>query len=82
VLVGIGADPGFTPNPHQQALVVGPFGNTYEEDAVSPEEDMRGLQDKDVYNQGNIKWIKSHEQHNIHSSLIILIYFMHLSDLP
>jgi hypothetical protein len=43
---------------HQQALNIGPFGNTYEADAVSPEVAMGGLQDIDVYNQGEIKWIQ------------------------
>jgi hypothetical protein len=42
---------------HQQALATGPFGNTCEVDAVSPKAAMRGLQDSDVYNQGNIKCI-------------------------
>jgi hypothetical protein len=55
--VGIREDPGFTRRAHQQALAIGPFGNTCEADAVSPEAAMRGLQDRDVYNQGNIKWI-------------------------
>jgi hypothetical protein len=55
--VGTGADPRFTPRVHQQALATGPFGNTCEADAVSPEAAMRGLQDRDVYNQGNIKWV-------------------------
>jgi hypothetical protein len=57
LLVGTRENPRFTPRAHQQALAIGPFGNTYEADAVSPEEAMRGLQDRDVYNQGNIKWI-------------------------
>jgi hypothetical protein len=55
--VGTGADPRFTPRAHQQALTTGPLGNTCEADAVSPEVAMGGLQDRDVYNQGNIKWI-------------------------
>jgi uncharacterized protein YjcR len=42
---------GSAPRAHQQALTTGPFGNTCEADAVSPEAVMRGLQDKDVYNQ-------------------------------
>jgi hypothetical protein len=37
-----GADSRFTPGVHQQALATGPFGNTYEVDAVSPKADMRG----------------------------------------
>jgi hypothetical protein len=55
--VGTGVDPSFTPRAHQQALTIGPFDNTYEADAVSPKVAMGRLQDKDVYNQGNIKWI-------------------------
>jgi hypothetical protein len=34
---------GSAPRVHQQALGTGPFGNTCEADAVSPEETMRGL---------------------------------------
>jgi hypothetical protein len=48
--VGIGEDPRFTPRVHQQALTTGPLGNTCEADATSPEVDMGGLQDRDVYN--------------------------------
>jgi hypothetical protein len=40
-----GADPRFTPRVHQQALTTGPFKNTCEADAVSPEVAMGGLQD-------------------------------------
>jgi hypothetical protein len=49
---------GSTPRVHQQALATGPFDNTCEADAVSPKAAMRGLHDRDVYNQGNIKWIE------------------------
>jgi hypothetical protein len=41
--VGTGADPGFTPKAHQQALATGPFGNTYEANVVSPEASKRGV---------------------------------------
>jgi hypothetical protein len=41
--VGTGADLGFTPRAHQQALATGPFGNTCEADVVSPEEAKRGV---------------------------------------
>jgi hypothetical protein len=58
LIIGTGEDPRFTPRVHQQALATRPFNNTYEADEVSPEEAMRGLQDKDVYNQRNVKWIK------------------------
>jgi hypothetical protein len=43
---------GSAPREHQQALTTGPFGYTYEVDAVSPKEAMGGLQDRDVYKQG------------------------------
>jgi hypothetical protein len=45
-----GQTQGSAPREHQQALATGPFDNTCEADAVSPEASMRGLQDKDVYN--------------------------------
>ena len=41
--VGTGADPGFTSRAHQEALTTGPFGNTCEVDAVSPEATKRGV---------------------------------------
>jgi hypothetical protein len=41
--VAQGQDPGFTPRVHQQALATGPFGNTCEEDVVSPEAAKRGV---------------------------------------
>jgi hypothetical protein len=52
-----GQTQGSAPREHQQAVATGPFGNTCKADAVSPEAAMRGLQDRDVYNQWNIKWI-------------------------
>ena len=73
--VGTGADPRFTPREHQQALAIGPFGNIYEADAVSPEAAMRGLQDRDVYNQRKCQVDVTQEQHNIHISLINLDLF-------
>jgi hypothetical protein len=42
-LLAQGQTQGSTPRAHQQALTTGPFGNTCEADAVSPEEFMRGL---------------------------------------
>ena len=66
ILLAQGQTQGSAPRAHQQALPTGLFGNTYEEDVVSPEENMRGLQDRDVYNQGNIKWFLLQQQHNIH----------------
>jgi hypothetical protein len=56
-IVGTGVDVRFTSRAYQQALATSPFGNTCKVDAASPEETMGGLQDKDVYNQGNIKWV-------------------------
>ena len=61
-----------TPRAYQQALTTGPFENTYEADAVLPEETMGGLQDKDVYNQREYQVDLMGEQHNIHISLINL----------
>jgi hypothetical protein len=65
-----GQTQGSTPRVHQQALATGPFGNTCEADAVSPEATMRGLQDRDVYNQREYQVDLTQEQHNIHISLI------------
>jgi hypothetical protein len=57
---------GLATRAHQQALATGPFGNTYEAGVVSPEQAMRGLQDINVYNQGNIKRSLLLQQHNMH----------------
>jgi hypothetical protein len=51
LLLAQGQTQGSTTRAHQKALTIGPFSSTYEADAISPEEVMRGLQDKDVYNQ-------------------------------
>jgi hypothetical protein len=75
VNVGTGGRPqgkGSSPRAHQQALTIGPFGNTCEVDAVSPEAVMRGLQDIDVYNQREYQVDLTPQQRNIHISLIIL----------
>jgi hypothetical protein len=64
-----GQTQGSTPRAHQQALTIGPFGNTYEADAVSPEVAMGGLQDKDVYNQREYQVDPIQEQYNIYISL-------------
>jgi hypothetical protein len=58
-----------------KTLNTDPFDNTYEADEVSPEEVMRGLQDKDVYNQGEYQVDLIQEQHAIHISLINLDLF-------
>jgi len=60
---------------HQQDLAIGPLGNTCEADAVSPEASMWGLQDRDVYNQGNDQVDPTLEQYNMHISLIRLDLF-------
>jgi hypothetical protein len=67
-----GQTQGSAPRVHQQALTTGPFGNTCEADAVSPEAAMGGLQDRDVYNQGEYQVDLILEQYNMHISLIIL----------
>jgi hypothetical protein len=67
-----GQTQGSSPRVHQQALTTGPFGNTCEADAVSPEASMGGLQDKDVYNQGEYQVDLTLEQYNMHISLISL----------
>jgi hypothetical protein len=66
---------GLAPRVHQQALTTGPFGYTCEVDAISPKEAMGGLQDKDVYNQGNDQVDPILEQYNMHISLISLDLF-------
>jgi hypothetical protein len=42
-VVGTGPDLGFTPRAYQQSLAIGPFSNTCEADAVSPEAAKRGV---------------------------------------
>jgi hypothetical protein len=69
---GTGKTQGLAPRVHQQALTTGPFENTCEEDAVSLEAVMGGLQERDVYNQGEYQVDLIPEQKNIHISLIIL----------
>ena len=57
---------------HQQALTTGSFGYTCEADEVSPELALGGLQDRDVYNQGNYQVDPTLEQYSLHISLISL----------
>jgi hypothetical protein len=57
---------GSTPRAHQQDLTIGPFRNTYKANAVSPEATMGGLQDIDVYNQGECQVNLALEQYNMH----------------
>jgi hypothetical protein len=70
-----GQTQGSTPRVHQQALTIGPFSYTCEADTVSPEATMGGLQDRDVYNQGNYQLDSTLEQYNMHISLIRLDLF-------
>jgi hypothetical protein len=58
ISVGTGADPGFTLTMHQQALTTGPFGNTCEADAVSPEVAIGGCRTQVSTTRGNTKWIQ------------------------
>jgi hypothetical protein len=75
IFLAQGQNQGSTPRAHQQALTTSPFGNTCEADAISPKAVMRGLQDKDVYNQRKYQVDLTQEQHNVHISLIILDLF-------
>ena len=50
-LLARGQTQGLAPRAHQQALTTGPFRNTCEADVVSFEVDIRGLQERDIYNQ-------------------------------
>jgi len=43
---------------HQQALTTGPFGNTCEADAVSPEVAIGGCRTHVSTTRGNAKWIQ------------------------
>jgi hypothetical protein len=72
MLLAKGQTQGSTPRAHQQALTTSPFGNTCRADAVSPEAVMRGLQEKDVYNQMEYQVDLTQEQHKIHISFINL----------
>jgi hypothetical protein len=51
IAIGTGEDQGSPPRAHQQAQTTSPFDNTCEADSVSLEAVIRGLQDRDVYNQ-------------------------------
>jgi hypothetical protein len=74
--VGIGVDPRFSPRAHQQAITTSPSNNTYEADAFSPKVDMGGLQDRYVYNEGNIKWILT-QYIAVYLAVITLICTIH-----
>jgi hypothetical protein len=74
-LLAQGQTQGSAPRAHQQALTTGPFSYTYEANAVSPKAPMGGLQDKDVYNQGNYQVDSILEQYNMHILLIRLDLF-------
>jgi hypothetical protein len=74
-----GQTQGSAPRAHQQALTTGTFSNTYEAYAVSPEVAMGGLQNRDVYNQGDIKWIQYKINTKIIYHLLVHIYSAGLS---
>jgi hypothetical protein len=78
-LLAQGQTQGSDPRAHQQSLTIVPFGNTCEVDAVSPEVAMGGLQDKDVYNQGDIKWIQCKINTTVIYHLLVHIYSIELS---
>jgi hypothetical protein len=56
--VGTGVDLGFSSNMHQQALTTGPFRNTCEADAVSPEVAIGGCRTQVSTTRGNAKWVQ------------------------
>jgi hypothetical protein len=64
-----GKTQGSTPRVHQHTLTIGPFSNTCEAYAVSPEVAIGGLQDIDVYNQREYQVDPIQEQYNIYISL-------------
>ena len=68
--VGIGEESRFTLRAHQQALAIGPFGNTCEADAVSPEETKRGDTGQECLQPGEYQVDLTQQQYNIHISLI------------
>jgi hypothetical protein len=53
-----GQTQGSTLTTHQQALTIGPFGNTCEADAVSPEVAIGGCRTEVFATRGNAKWIQ------------------------
>jgi hypothetical protein len=56
-LLAQGQTQGSTLTTHQQALTTGPFGNTCEADAVSPEVAIGGCRTHVSTTRGNTKWI-------------------------
>jgi hypothetical protein len=54
-----GQTQGSTLTVHQQALTTGPFGNTCEADAVSPEVAIGGCRTQVSTTRGNTKWIQN-----------------------
>jgi hypothetical protein len=69
VLFGIGEDLGFTRRVNQQGLDIGPFGNTCEEDAVSPEAAERGVAKQRCLQLGECQVDLIQQEGNIHISL-------------
>jgi hypothetical protein len=57
LLLAQGQTQGSTPRAHQQALTTGPFGNTCEADAVSPEVAIGGCRTQVSTTRGNAEWI-------------------------
>ena len=56
-LLAQGKTQGSTLKAHQQTLTTGPFGNTCEADAVSPEVEIGGCRTQVSTTRGNSKWI-------------------------
>jgi hypothetical protein len=54
-IVITGEEPGFTLTTHQQTLTIGPFGNTYKEDEVSPKVEIGGCRTQVSKTKGNEK---------------------------
>ena len=62
-IVGSGA----TLTMHQQDLTIGPFGNTCEEDAFSPEVAIGGCRTQVSTTKGNEKWIQNNTRRDSYS---------------
>jgi hypothetical protein len=60
---------------HQQTLTTGPFGNTCEADAVSPEVAIGGCRTQVSTTRGNAKWIQDNNTQQSRYSLPLLSYF-------
>jgi hypothetical protein len=60
---------------HQQALTIGPFGNTCEVDAVSPEVEIGGSRTQVSTTKGNAKLIQGNNTQQPRYYLPHLAYF-------